>query len=178
MDLNKLIPLKFKPTIGCDWVVKGKYLMYKKLEHIPVAFIEDGVVYIFLDNRIPKQIIKLIKWIMELDYEFYLMPPELSNPSNDVDEERVISHYLYSYSQKHFFYGFDKIKFDLINNMVDWCKRENCSYLIKSSYDEVNKKVQRTTYDYWKNKQVYDYNKEIREYFNTLYRDIQISQIL
>jgi len=178
MDLNRLIPLKFRPTIGCDWVVKGKYLMYKKIEHIPVAFIEDDIVYIFLDNRMPKQIIKLIKWVMEFDCEFYLMPPELSNPGNDVDEERVISHYLFSYSQKHFFNEFNKIGFDLIKNMVDWCKKENCLHLIKDSYDLVNKKVQRTTYDYWQNKQVYDYNKEIRDDFNTLYRDIQISQIL
>ena len=182
MDLNKLIPLKFRPTIGCDWVVKGKYLMYRKIEHIPVAFIEDDIVYIFLDNRIPRQILKLTKWIINnFDVEFYFTTPRLSDPSGMSRynyKEAVVKHYLFSYSQPHFFMEFDKIGFDLIKNMVDWCVKEECADLIKECYDVVNKKVQRGYYDYYTNSKKYDYKEEIREDFRTLYRDIQINQIL
>jgi hypothetical protein len=178
MELDELIPFKHKPDL-CDWIVKGDYLMYKKLEHLPAAFIEDDIVYIFLDNRIPRQIVKLVKWVMKFGCDFYLVSPEMSSPSNNVDEEKIILHYLYSYSQEHFFYGFRNIDFDLINNMVQWCKREKCVRLIKDCYDTINKKVQSQNYDYWSNKKVYEYeNSEIRQDFTTLYRDIQINQIL
>lgn len=179
MDLNKLIPFKSKPN-NCDWLVKGNYLMYKKLEHIPVAFIENDVVYIFLDNRIPKQILKITKWILNnFDIEFYFTTPELSNPSGIEDyQETIIKHYLFSYSQPHFFKSFEIIGFDIIKNMVDWCVKERCIDLIKECYDEVNKSIQRSHYDYWSNSKIYEHKEEIREEFKTLYRDIQINQIL
>lgn len=180
MDLNKLIPIKFIPTIGCDWVVRGKYLMYKKIEHIPVAFFEDDILYIFLDNRIPKQILKITKWVLEnFDIEFYFTTPELSHPSGVEDYyETVIKHYLYSHAQEHFFKEFDKIGLDLIKNMVDWCIKEKCTDIIKNCYDDVNKEVQKGYYDYYTMSDKYDYKNIIREEFRTLYRDIQINQIL
>ena len=180
MELNRLIPLKFIPDIGCEWVDKGKYLMYRKIEHIPVAFFEDDILYIFLDNRIPRQILKLTKWILDnYDIEFYFTTPELSDPSGIEDyHETVIKHYLFSYSQLHFFKEFDEIGFDLIKNMVDWCVKEKCTDLIKECYDFVNNKIQRGYYDYYTNAKKYDYREEIREDFRTLYRDIQINQII
>jgi len=180
MELNKLIPLKFIPEIGCEWVVRGKYLMYRKIEHIPVAFIEDGVVYIFLDNRIPRQILKLTKWILDNHkVEFYFTTPQLSDPSGVENyHETVITHYLFSYSQSHFFGEFEKLGFDIIKNMVDWCTKEGCSDLIKECYDQINEKVQKKHYDYYSNSNSYEYTEKIREEFRTLYRDIQINQIL
>jgi hypothetical protein len=179
MDLDKLIPFKKKPT-NCDWLVKGKYLMYRKIENIPVAFIKDDIVYIFLDNRIPKQILKLTKWILNNhDIEFYFTTPELSNPSGIENyHETVIKHYLFSYSQPHFFKSFYEIEFDIIKNMVDWCNKEGCSDIIKYCYDKINKSIQKNSYDYWTNSYIYHHKEEVREEFKTLYRDIQINQIL
>ncbi len=179
MELSKLIPLKSIPSVGCEWVIKGNFLMYRRYEHIPVAYINNDTVYIFLENKIPNQILKLTKWIINLGVEFYFSDPEFSNPYGMVDyHKETIHHYLYSYSKKHFFYGFRKINFDLIKNMVDWCDKENCSYLIKDVYQDVNKIVQRKDYDYYRK----DYNHinpvEIREDFKTLYRDIQINKII
>jgi len=179
MELSNLIPLKFIPTIECSWVVKNRFLMYKHYEHIPVAFIEDNVVYIFLDNKIPRQILKLTKWIMGLGCEFYFTTPQLSDPTGVEDIQRtVITHYLHCYIQEHFFNGFRKIDFDLIKNMVDWCIKEKCSELIKECYDLTLPKVNRTDYDYYSNKHTFEYKDEIREDFKTLYRDIQINMIL
>lgn len=179
MELNRLIPLKFIPDIGCDWVVRGKYLMYKKIEHIPVAFIENDIVYVFLDNRIPRQILKITKWILDNhNIEFYFTTPELSSPKYQMNYYDIVKHYLFSYTQEHFFEEFEKIGFDLIKNMVDWCIKNNCTEIIKECYDDINKKVQKGHYDYWSNKTEYNYNQKIREDFSTLYRDIQINQIL
>ena len=46
MDLNSLIP-----DNSDKWSVK-RFLMFKKYENIPVCFIEDDIVYVFLDNKI------------------------------------------------------------------------------------------------------------------------------
>ena len=46
MDLNKLIPDKFRALVNPTWVVKGKFVMFKKYEHIPVCFVKDEVIYV------------------------------------------------------------------------------------------------------------------------------------
>ena len=63
MDLNNLIP-----DNRANWVVRGKFLMFKKLEHIPVAYIEEGVVYILLDARLIKHMICWYLVLLELIY--------------------------------------------------------------------------------------------------------------
>lgn len=179
MELNKLIPLKFIPNIDCEWVVKGKYLMYRRYEHIPMAYIEDDIVYIFLENKIPNQVLKLTKWVANLGVEFYFADPEFSNPSGIENYHRdTIYHYLHSYAQKHFFKGFKDIEFDLIKNMVDWCTKEGCTELIKDVYSKINTRIQKGYFDYYSGKDIYEYKNEIREEFRTLYRDIQINQII
>ena len=50
--------------------------------------------------------------------------------------------------------------------------------LIKECYDSVNKKIQRPWHDYYQRKDVYEYDQNIREEFKSLFRQIQINQIL
>ena len=126
-----------------------------------------------------KQIIKITQHLLNLGVEFYFTTPEFSNPSGVDDiENKVISHYLMSYIQKEFFFGFREIEFDLIHNMVKWTEKENCFDLVKPNYEYITKKVNNKYFDYYANKEYEDYTKEIREDYKTLYRDIQISKIL
>lgn len=179
MELIDIIPKNVIGQLGCPWSVRGEFLMYKHYENIPVAFIKDGIVYVFLENRIPKKIIKLIKWTMDIGVEFYLSAPEFSNPSGIDDyENTIIKHYLFSYIQPHFYGKFEKIGFDLIENMVSWTKMEGCYHLIKEIYDDIKKDINLKYYDFYTRKEIYDYTKEIREEFDYLYRHIQIYQIL
>ena len=92
MDLNNLI----LDNTG-NWSVKGNFLMYKKLQNIPMCFIEDGIYYLFLDVRLPNQVLKLTKAVMKLGVEFYFTTPEYSNPKVEIDDNLVISHYLFAY---------------------------------------------------------------------------------
>jgi hypothetical protein len=74
---------------------------------------------------------------------------------------------------------FDKIEFDFIGNLIEYCKKENCIELVKDIYLEVNKEVQNKFWDHYANKQYFKTKREdIRETFNQLYRDIQLQQIL
>ena len=179
MELNNLIPDRFRPLYNPTWIVKGNFLYFKKLELIPICFIKDDVVYIFLDARISKQVIKLTEHLIYLKADFYFLTPEASNPSGVIDfEEKVIKSYLMSYAKKEFFNGFKSIEFDLISNMVKWTEKENCFSLIKEIYQDVLKEINHQTWDYYSNKKHYDYCQDIREEFQSLYRAIQISKII
>ena len=57
MDLNSIIPDKNDR----NYSVNKNFLMYKKYQNIPLCFIEDGIFYVFLDKRISKAVIKLVK---------------------------------------------------------------------------------------------------------------------
>lgn len=171
-DINKLI---------AGFVIKGKFLMFKKYEHIPVCYIEDDIVYVFLDAKISKHIIKLTDQLVKKKIEFYFTSPDMSNPKGIdlVDyHDDVIRHYLTSYSNKDFYYGFKKIGFDLIDNMVKWSEKENCFDSIKSNLDVVKEIVTKREYNYYSNKSYYDYDEIIREDFSSLYRHIVLSKFV
>ena len=173
MELSNLIPSK-----SDDWNIKKGILFYKKLQNIPMAKIDDEVVYVFLECSIPRIVIDLVRHLMKIGVEFYFLPPSWSHPATVIDNSVVIKHYFNSYSKDKFFIGFNRIGFDMMDNLVNWCKKEDCIPLIKENYNEINKKVQKTYYDWYVNKEVSSYSDDIREEFRTLYRDIQISMIL
>lgn len=175
MELSDLIPDRSE-----NWIVKNNYLMYKKYVNIPVCYIgDDDAIYIFLDNKIHNVLFKLVKHLMKMDIDFYFTSPLMSNPRGiDNPNNEIIKHYLYSYSQKEFFHGFKKIGFDLIHNMVKWSEKSNSYDLIKPNFVIILKDVIGSHYDYYTNKNIFNYPEEIREDFQTLYRDIQISKIL
>lgn len=179
MELNNIL-VDIQYLMHSPWAIKGKFLMYKKYEHIPVCYIEDDIVYVFLDAKISKHIIKLTDQLVKKKIEFYFTSPDMSNPKGiDLDDyhDDVIRHYLTSYSNKDFYYGFKKIGFDLINNLVKWTEKENCFGSIKSNLDVVKEIVTKKEYNYYSNK-YYDYDEIIREDFSSLYRHIILSKFV
>ena len=173
MDLNNLIP-----DNNSSWSVRGDFLMFKKIEHIPICYINDDIVYVSLDARLQKQVVKLTKHLIELNIEFYFTTPEFSNPKGlENFHEKVIEHYLSSYSNA-FFYDFKKMDFDLIDNLAKWTDKENCFHLVKDIYKKVLKKVERKGYDHFKNENYFTYSQDIREEFRSLYRHMLISKIV
>jgi hypothetical protein len=175
MELSDLIP-----DGSAAWKVGKNQLTYKKYVNIPICYIgEDGVVYVFLDKRISKQVLKITKRLVWLGVEFYFTTPELSNPKGVEDHKNaIILHYFRSYIQKEFFEGFEMIQFDLIHNMTKWAGKEDCFNLIKENYEEIKKIVNRQEYDYYSNIKKYEYPQEIRDDFDRIYREIQINRIL
>lgn len=175
MELNDLIP-----DNSPNWSVKNDFLMFKKIQNIPICFISnEDIVYVFLDMRIHKQVLKLTSLLVDKEIEFYFTIPELSDPGGVENlNDTTILHYLNSYSKKEFFKGFRKINFDLIYNLVKWCEKENCFDLLKSNYDYLLKKVNHQNWNFYSNTKTYVYDEEIREEFRTMYREIIISKIL
>ncbi len=178
MELSSIIPKKYKHLD--NWKIKSKTLMFKNYQYIPLCFIsDDNDIYIYLDLRLKKQIIELTKELMNNRYKFFFTIPDLSNPSRVFDyEDKVIKNYLLMYANSYFYVNFNKIGFDLIKNMVDWAIKNNCYDLIKDNFDSVLKEVNRKYYDYYSKTNIYSYSEEIRKDFQTLYREIQINQII
>jgi hypothetical protein len=154
--------------------------MYVKYTKLPIAYIEDDIVYIFLDLKAVKQISKIVKHLVERNIEFYFSSPEFSNPSADISDynNKILMHYLFSYADKGAFKEFKRINFDLIKNMVDFCEKNDCHALLKGCYDKVKKTVMVGHHDYYSSSDFYNYPLEIRDEFENLYRDIQINRII
>lgn len=115
---------------------------------------------------------------MKLGILFYFDCPSHSNPKSIFDPEMVIRSYFIAYSNVYYNKGFKKLEFDLMHNMVKWSELQKCEDLIKKCHEIVCKRVKRKGYDYYTNKDVYDYTQEMRDEFESLYREIQINKIL
>jgi hypothetical protein len=175
LDLNTLIP-----NVDQNWNISGRFLRYKKYANIPVAYIDDDIVYVFFNLKIKRQIVKVIKHIMSISVEFYIDSPEFSNPAKSIHNQnsKVISHYLFSYSDMALNTMFKEIGFDIIKNLVLFCEKNNCIDLLKVEFEKMKKIILHSYYDYYTSRTNYDYPIEIREEFENLYRDIQISRIV
>ena len=178
MDLNDLIP-----NNSSDWIVDKNTLFYKKHLKVPICYIEadTDVVFVSLDHRIHKAVSKLIKHLMSLDIEFYLCYPDLMNPRGVNDyQEKVIYHYFLTYITKNLKTEFEKIGFDLIDNLCKWVEKEDCFDLMKDLYDEVKVKANDNWRDWYSNSglDIYKYDEKIRDDYNSLWREIQINLII
>lgn len=174
MELNNLIPNRSE-----NWVIKKNILTYKKLTHIPILKKESDFYYIFLDNRVKKEIIRLIIHLNRIKLKFYFVTPEYSKPGGVEDfYNKNIQHYLFCYIQPGFFKLFKKYNFDIIQNMVDWTIEFNCYNLIKTNYDIIKKILNKESFNYYNGNYTHDYPKEIIDEYNTLYREIQINRLL
>jgi hypothetical protein len=174
MDLNEIFP-----DNSGQWKVSKGQLFYKKYIYLPICRADGDVAFVYLDRRAHKAVIKAVAMLMEAGVEFYCLTPEMANPKGMSDfHEANIAHYLLAHSSEEFFRGFEKIGFDLIKNMTDWAEKEGCFDLIKECYDDAKKRVCRSYYDYYSRKDIFDYPQDIRDAFERLYRDIQISRII
>lgn len=174
MDLDDIIPDR-----SDSWKVSKGQLLFKKYVWLPVCLIGEDRTYVFLDRRIPKAVIKVVARLMKLGAEFSCVSPEMANPKGVADwQSHNIEHCLRSHASSEFFYGFDRIGFDLIKNMTDWAESEGCFDEVKECYLSVKQEVCRHYYDYYSKKDIYEYSPEIRDSFERIYREIQINRIL
>jgi hypothetical protein len=170
-----------------NWKYSKGVLYFKRIAWIPICTEKDGVVFIYLSKQTRKEIFLILK---ELEgVEKYLISPIWCNPKYKIIDNdyttlstdyhiRNIENYLGLYVDQDFYFGFKKIGFDLISNMVKYCQKYDCFDLIKDVYDEINKTVQKETEDYYTGQKYYEFCLEIREDFSNMYRQIRLNQIL
>jgi len=174
MELNDLIPDNNK-----NWIVKNNFLYFYKYQNIPTCYIEDNCAFILLDKKVKKQITKLLKFILNNKINFFIVTPELSNPKgiDDFNYDNVYN-YIRALTDLDWIGEFEKINFDIIDNLIKFVRLYNCVDQIKPVHDKLSKRVYKEYYDYYLNKKVFDYPEIVRENFNNLLRQIQLSIIL
>jgi len=178
MDLDKILPKNKEIKISKDRV------FIKNIAWLPlIEIISDNFLYIYLDLRLVNDVIKVVKNLQKTDYEFYFIPTIMSDPglrlSDDEYLSDIVRNYLRSYSRINFYNGFNKIGFDIIENMVKFCESQNCYHLVKDIYNDVNIDVQNQFFDFYSGKYKFEIeNEDIREEFKTLYRQIQLNRII
>lgn len=174
MDLDKIL-LK-----NVDWKYsKGRYFRKKSAAWIPIVDVLEDRIRIFLDVRVYKDILKIVKVFKENNIDFRFISYRFADPGFSEDfNETNIKCYLKSFLNESFYFGFKKIDFDLIENVVKYCVENECFDVLKDIYNEVNKKTQNTYWLTYNTQTHYIPNEEIRENFNSLYREIIIKQIL
>jgi hypothetical protein len=178
MDLDKILPKKFK------WQVKSDIVMVFKIAWLPIFKINGKEVEIFLDLRTSKQILPIVKNLQDLNVGFYFISPLLANPGYKVfDDEQYhelnIRNLMNNYWKPQYYDGFKKIEFDVIENLINYATKYKCSSLIKDIYEDINEYVQGSGYDWYTNRECfYVERQDIREDFQSLYRQIKITEIL
>lgn len=171
MNLDNIIPYRD------NWKIINGIVFKKKLIWMPIMNLRRRYIEIYFDNRLHKDVLYLISKMG--DNEFYLISPLFSNPKfSSLDNHKInIENYLSNYAKSSFFYGFKKINFNIVENLVKYCKKFDCMTLIKESFDYVNNEVQYEDYDWHSNKKFYPFDEEVRTEFNSLYRQIKVQSI-
>jgi hypothetical protein len=104
--------------------------------------------------------------------------PHIQRTSEDIPRLNI-ENYLKNYAIPVFFDGFDKIGFDIIENLILYSSSTNSFEHIREILNLVNNEVQSKYFDYYSKKDIYNTKREdIRERFNNLWRDIQIQNLL
>lgn len=176
MDLDKIIPK------SGEWRISKNMVFVKYLVWVPVFEIEnDKFINVFLDFKIARHILKLVKNLKKYDIPHYFISPLYANPKQDLEtyHEINIENILKNYSKEAFFDGFKKINYDLIRNLIDYCNDWDCFPQVKDIYEKVNREVQYHYYDFYSKQKIQNIDRDdIRETFSTLYRDIKLQQLL
>lgn len=170
MNVYDIIPQKE------DWKISKGIVYKKRLAWIPILNLKKDYIEVYFDSRMHKEILMLLP---KIDQEFYLISPMFSNPKYSYTDihKMNIENYLSNYAKLEFFNGFKKINFDIIENLIKYCKKFDCMLLIKESYEYINSKVQFEETDWYMQKRFYLFSEEIRDDFNSLYRQIKLQEI-
>jgi hypothetical protein len=176
MELNDLIPDNNK-----SWVVKKNFLFFYKYNNIPVCYIEDYVVFVFLDKKVKNPILRLLRKLIIEKKEFYLVTPELSDPKGveDFNYENLYT-YMLALVDNDWMEVFNRVNFDPVDSIISYINKYNCYDLIKPIWEKINEKINKMYYDYYSNSKIYSHKCDdfIRNEFTSVYRQIQLGVIL
>lgn len=177
MDISLLIPDKDQ-----NWVIKHNILYYKKFALIPLANYIDGDLYINLDNRYLMGVVRIIKHCQKMNIDFmfldYLTITEKFISNENIDG--IFSNNLLSICEPKIFDLIKNNKINYIQIISSFIKLYNCHNRFIKVYDELNKEhFQASWFDWFQHKIHYRVkNEEIRDYYDTLFREVKISLLL
>ena len=174
MDIDK-----FLPNQSSNWCVKHDTIYYLKGGYIPVLKKIDGILFISLDQRITKQIIKMIEKLTNLN-ESFLLCDRLTIDEKHIykqDLSRIIDNYLYSLSDETFFRFIKNSDFDYLGNLAKFLDTFRVHKLFKYRYEYLKKNHYHKKWIDWYTRRNYwtVKNGEIRDYYSVLERQVKLN---
>ncbi len=157
--------------------IKNRVLA-KKIAWIPIYELKNDNVWLYFDYRISKYIYKVIQEFQKRNIEFLLISPVFSNPSEvrdlDFDEENI-RNYLTSFTIEDFYFNFERINFNLIDNLVKYTNNRNCFNKIKPIYDDISR-LKSSIYYNW-GQSTKEKTDIVRNRFQSIWREIMLSNL-
>jgi len=174
MDLYKIIPQN-----DSRWVVSKNIIYIDYFAKIPILVKSGDDIWVYMDVKILKYVLKLIKILEKQKIEFLFKSTSIffDHKFDESDiHTRNLSHYLMNISNPNIFDGIEKIGFDYTRNIASYLLAYECYDIFQDVYKKVSKKLLSKTYDYYTNKDIFQTNREdIRNYISSLEREIKIS---
>jgi hypothetical protein len=158
------------------WIWRGDILYYKNIKLFPLLEIEDDIIFLYIDLRLENQFSKLLKILINSDFEFYLVTNELNNPKIKSRDWVNLSVELYFLSliDHKFYQSYKNLNFDLIKNLIGFVSKYGCIELIWEEYNKALPLIDKKVYHNITGENLYMIPEEIRDNFKSLKRDIQL----
>jgi hypothetical protein len=156
-------------------------IYYHKYVDIPlVSFTEDDI-WICLDRRITKQVLKLIRHFITNDIDFLLTNRLVI--WRDVTEEDlpiILENYLRALSDEVFFDSIFDMGFDYIRNLTHFMIKYKCLDQLSETFDKIMRKhYMKEKTDWWTGSVYYLIKREdIRDFLSTLEREIKLNILI
>jgi hypothetical protein len=174
MDLNKFIP-----NTDNKWVIKKEILYYEKGGLIPLLKEIDNILFISLDRRVTKNVIKLINKLDKLEQPFLFCSREniYQNHIYEEDFDQIIKSYLYTIKDETFYNFIVENDFDYVRNLTVFLKTYNCLKLFSQIYDHYKKVYfERKWTDWYTQTEHFEVkNESIRDFYSTLDRQVKLN---
>jgi len=177
MDIELLIPDK-----DCNWVIKHNILYYRKLTLMPLVNKIDGLIFLNLDRRCTKAVIRLINHFKKKDIKFTFCDRFTITEKNIWKEhiDGIFLNNLMVIEEEKIFNLIKSGELDYIKIICNFIKSYKCQKRFTKIYDQLKKEhFGSKWYDWYNKNHVYRVeNQEIRDYYDTLFREVKISLLL
>ena len=173
MNLWKIIPE------NKNWTISKNIVYVNYIVKIPMLVKQGDDIFVYLDIKIAKDVLSLVKILDSHNIDF-LFKSTLIFFDHKFSEEEFhrlnLKQYIKNICDAKFFDGFQKIGFDYTKNLANYLAKYECYDIFKMVYEKEKKTILHISYDYWINKNIYDFKREeVRNYISALEREVKIN---
>ena len=156
-------------------------IYYHKYVDIPLVSFTDDDIWICLDRRITKQVLKLIKHFITNNIDFLLTNRMVI--WRDIKEDDlpiILENYLRALSDEIFFDSIFDMGFDYIRNFTHFMIKYKCLDQLSETFDKIMRKhYMKEKTDWWTGSVYYLIKREdIRDFLSTLEREIKLNILI
>jgi len=169
---------QYIPDNNCNWSIKNNTIYYHRLADIPILKVKKDVIWVALDRRIRKQVIKLIRHLVNNNFKFYLTT-RFNIYEKEIFKEDlgpIIKNYITALTDEIFFDEIFNTKFDYIQNLTDFMTDYDCHNLFKDIFEKVKSTYLSEKTDWFTLNKYFLVKKEyIRDFIRSIDREIKIN---